>query len=135
MTENILNQYQDFVNTVTSDASKNKEAFLNRINELYDSNVDVARLLTAGIGLASESGEFLEVVKKVVFHGKPLSEENKIHLQKEAGDILWYWANACIALNVDPYEVINMNIKKLEARYPGGKFEIVRSEVRQEGDI
>ena len=135
MTENILNQYQDFVNAVTSNASKDKEAFLNRINELYDANVDVARLLTAGIGLASESGELLEVVKKIIFHGKPYSEENKVLLIKEAGDVLWYWANFCTALQVDPYEVIAQNVKKLEARYPGGKFEIIRSEVRAEGDI
>jgi NTP pyrophosphatase (non-canonical NTP hydrolase) len=135
MTENVLNQYQDFVNAVTSDASKDKDAFLNRINELYDSNVDVARLLTAGIGLSSESGEFLEIVKKVFFHEKPFSEENILKLKLELGDCLWYWINACKALSIDPYEVIAQNVKKLEARYPGGKFEIIRSEVRQEGDI
>lgn len=135
MTENILNQYQGFVDAVTSDASKDKETFLNRINELYDSGANVSRLLTASIGMASEAGEFSEVVKKLIFQGKPYSEENVIHMRSELGDVAWYWANACMALNIDPYDVINQNVKKLEARYPGGHFEIQRSEVRKEGDF
>jgi NTP pyrophosphatase (non-canonical NTP hydrolase) len=135
MTENILNQYQGFVDAVTSDASKDKETFLNRINELYDSGANVSRLLTASIGMASEAGEFSEVVKKLIFQGKPYSEENVAKMRSELGDIQWYWANACMALNIDPYEVINQNIGKLEARYPGGHFEIQRSEVRKEGDF
>jgi NTP pyrophosphatase (non-canonical NTP hydrolase) len=135
MTENVLNQYQEFVDAVTSGASKDKETFMNRIGDLYDSGANVSRLLTASIGMSSEAGEFSEVVKKIIFQGKPYSEENVIHMQKELGDVLWYWVNACMALNIDPYEVVDQNIKKLEARYPGGHFEIVKSEVRKVGDI
>lgn len=130
-----LTRYAQFVDGVTSQASKNKEAYLARIEELYDAGVDVARLNTAAIGICSEGGELLEIVKKVNFHGKPLNEENLHHAQRELGDIIWYWANACTALGIDPYEVIEANVAKLQARYPGGVFDVYRSENRKEGDI
>jgi NTP pyrophosphatase (non-canonical NTP hydrolase) len=129
-----LHQYQDFVNEITSPPSKNKEAFLVRINELYDQGCDVARLQTATDGLCSESGELKEIVKKMLFQGKPYNEDNKRHMMLELSDVLWYWMNGCISLGVDPYDVIDANIAKLQSRYPGG-FAIQRSEVRKEGDI
>lgn len=135
MSENFLNQYLKFVDAVTSEPSKNKEAFLARIAELYDQGCNVERLHTAADGLSAEAGEFMEIVKKITFQGKPYSEDNIFHMKRELGDIMWYFANACMALNMDPYEIIEENIRKLESRYPGGKFEIQRSEVRKAGDL
>lgn len=92
-------------------------------------------MLTACLGLAAESGEFIEIVKKITFQGKPLNDENVYHLKRELGDVMWYWINACRALNLDPYEVIAENVKKLEARYPGGSFDVFYSENRKQNDL
>ena len=136
MTQKIdLNKYQDFVQAVTSDASNNTGTFIARVLELQEQNVNVALLATAGIGLASEGGEFNEIIKKILFQGKPLNEENIFHMKRELGDIIWYWINACRALNLDPNEVIDENINKLLSRYPGGAFDAHYSENRKEGDI
>ena len=135
MSKPFLNKYLDFVDAVTSEPSKNQAAYIARINELYDQGCDVARLHTAGHGLVAEAGEFIEVVKKITFQGKPYDEANVFHMKRELGDVMWYFANACMALGVDPYEVIEENVRKLEARYPGGSFDITRSEVRKDGDI
>lgn len=131
---NLLNEYLRFVDGVTSDASKDPKSFEARIEEL-GADCNIARLITAGIGIADESGEFAGLVKKIVFHGKPLNEENRMHLEKELGDVIWYWAQACIALNLNPEEVITKNIRKLESRYPGGQFSIENSEHRADGDV
>ena len=130
-----LDQYQIFVDGVTSDASKDVGHLIISLQRLDEQGVDVARLLTAFIGLAAEGGEGLDVVKKLVFHGKDYTVEVKQHLIKELGDNAWYWMNACIALGIDPEEVLVRNIEKLESRYPGGKFDVEMSENRKEGDI
>lgn len=130
-----LNKYQQFVQEVTSNESNDLELFITRIKELSHSGVNIPLLLTAGIGIASEGGEFNEIVKKVIFQQKPLTPENIHHLQSELSDILWYWINGCRALNIDPNEVIAWNVKKLESRYPGGKFDAHYSENRKDGDI
>lgn len=135
MTETFLNQYADFVDGITSETSKNKKAFLARIEELYDLGCDVPRLHTAANGLSSESGEFMEIVKKITWQGKPYDEDNIFHMKRELGDIMWYWAEACIALGLDPYSVIEENVRKLAARYPGGEFNITRSEIRKDNDL
>lgn len=135
MSEDFLNQYLKFVDGVTSEPSKNKAAFLARIEQLYAEGCDVSRLHTAADGLVAEAGEFMEVVKKITFQGKPYNEDNVFHMKRELGDVMWYFANAAIALGIDPYEIIEENVRKLEARYPGGKFEITRSEVRATGDL
>jgi len=137
MTQQIdLNKYAEFVLAVCSDQSKNSEAFVEHVRKLHNnSNVNVSLLLTAGICLASEGGEFNEIVKKIFFQGKPLNEENIYHMKRELGDIMWYWMNACNALSIDPNEVIAENVRKLEARYPGGKFDVQYSENRKEGDL
>lgn len=135
MSENFLSQYLKFVDAVTSDPSKNKEAFLERINTLYDQGCDVARLHTAADGLSAEAGEFMEIVKKITFQGKPYDADNIFHMKRELGDVMWYFANACMALDLDPYDIIEENIRKLESRYPGGKFDISRSENRKAGDL
>src|SRR5512137_866242 len=102
-----LNKYADFVLTVASDPSKDAEAFVEHVRKLHNnSNVNIPLLLTSGIGLASEGGEFNEIVKKIFFQGKPLNEENIYHMKRELGDIMWYWTNACNALGLDPDDVI-----------------------------
>ena len=127
--------YSDFVTKVTSEPSLDIDALKKSMDEIEsNSDVKIPRLLTAALGLGSESGEFVEIVKKMILQGKPASEENIFHMKRELGDIIWYWATACASLGLDPYEVISENQKKLEARY-GEKFEVQRSEVRKEGDL
>lgn len=131
-----LNKYQNFVQAVTSDASNNTEVLIARMRELeQNENLNVALLNTASTGLASEGGEFSEIVKKMLFQGKPFNEENRFHMKRELGDIIWYWANACRALGYDPNEVIAENVTKLQSRYPGGSFDAWHSENRQQGDL
>ena len=131
-----LNKYAEFVLTVCSDQSKNAEAFVEHVRKLHNnSNVNIPLLLTSGIGLASEGGEFNEIVKKIFFQGKPLNEENIYHMKRELGDIAWYWVNACNALGLDPNDVLDENVNKLQARYPGGSFDAHYSENRKEGDL
>lgn len=131
-----LNKYADFVLTVASPESKDFTSFVDHIDRLdQDTNVNIPLLMTAAIGLGSEGGELQEIVKKVLFQGKPLNEENIFHMKRELGDIIWYWTNACNALGLDPNEVIDENVKKLEARYPGGVFDPHYSENRKEGDL
>jgi NTP pyrophosphatase (non-canonical NTP hydrolase) len=135
-----LNKYQEFVKTVTSDQSKYGYSFSERFDQLsqYQDDktlINPALLLTAGIGLASETGEFNEIIKKMFFQGKPLNADNVFHMKRELGDIMWYWVNACTALGLDPNDVIDENVRKLEARYPGGKFDAHYSENRKAGDL
>ena len=95
----------------------------------------MAQLMTGAIGISAEGGEFMEIVKKCVFQGKPMDEDTQFHAKRELGDIMWYWMNSCTALGIDPNDVIAENVKKLEKRYPGGSFDPYYSENRQEGDI
>ena len=127
--------YSDFVTKVTSEPSLDIEALKKSMDEIESNSlIEMPRLLTAALGLGSETGEFVEIVKKMVLQGKPTSEDNIFHMKRELGDIMWYWTTACASLGLDPFEVINENQKKLEARY-GEKFEVQRSEVRKEGDL
>ena len=131
-----LKKYQDFVEAVTSEPSNNTEKLIERLKELDQSeNINTALLLTASTGLSSEGGEFSEIVKKMLFQGKPFTEDNRFHMKRELGDIIWYWINACRALNYDPNEVIAENVSKLETRYPGGKFDAFYSENRKTNDL
>ena len=134
MSDNIdLKEYSEFVDKVTSEESKDSTAFRQRLDDL--GNGDIPRLLTAALGLSAESGEFTEIVKKLVFQGKPLTEETKTHMIKELGDVVWYWTQGCMALGVNPNDVINTNKEKLMARYPQGEFSAIQSENRKDGDI
>lgn len=133
MSEIDLKEYSQFVDKVTSSESKDSTAFRQRLDDL--GNGDIPRLLTAAMGLSAESGEFTEIVKKLVFQGKPLTDDTKTHMIKELGDVMWYWTQGCMALGIDPNEVININKEKLMARYPAGEFEVAKSENRKEGDI
>lgn len=135
MTQVDLIRYQDFVKEVTSTCSNDLEAFISRCRELNDKGINVPLLLTGGIGLSSEGGEFNEVVKKIFFQGKELDEHTIFHMKRELGDIGWYWINACRSLNLDPNGVLTENVSKLESRYPGGSFDVFYSENRKEGDL
>jgi len=137
MTKNVdLNSYSDFVAGVTSNQSNSTMVLNNSIIDLENkSGVNIALLLTGAIGIASEGGEFSEIVKKCVFQGKPLNDETIFHAKRELGDIAWYWINSCRALGLDPNEVIAENVEKLKSRYPGGEFDVYHSENRKEGDL
>jgi NTP pyrophosphatase (non-canonical NTP hydrolase) len=130
-----LNKYVEFVNTTTSSPSKEHTPFIDRLLELRENGFPTERLLTAAVGMSAEAGEFTEVVKKIIFQGKPVTEENLFHLKRELGDIMWYVSQACIGLDISIEEVIQMNFDKLSARYPEGAFSIERSENRKEGDL
>ena len=130
-----LNKYKEFVEEVTSDASNDIHPMIERMYELEGNGVNVATLLTGAIGIASEGGEFAEIVKKCIFQGKPMDDETVFHAKRELGDIIWYWINSCRALGLDPNEVIAENVRKLEKRYPGGSFDAYYSENRQDGDL
>ena len=129
-----FDRYTHFVDAVTSTPSKDFKSLIDRLGELDREGANIERLTTASVGLAAESGEFLEIVKKMVFQGKPWNDDNREHLIIELGDIMWYVANACIALNVEFDDVVRGNVKKLEKRYPGGSFSIEKSEKRKRGD-
>ena len=133
--KDFFSTYTDFVTKVTSEPSLDLKALKKSLEEIEDkSPIESARLLTAALGLGSESGEFVEIVKKMFLQGKPPSKDNIFHMKRELGDIMWYWVTACAALKLDPFEVISENQEKLEARY-GEKLEVDRSEVRKEGDL
>ena len=140
-----INDYAKFVDSCTSNASKHTDVMIKRVDKLQGNtsvqgterheDMQVARLLTSVIGMMAESGEFAEVVKKKIFQAdSKFSEDEIFHMKRELGDVLWYWVQGCIALGFTPDEVMDENIRKLENRYPNG-FEVVRSEVREQGDI
>ena len=132
----MINEYGKFVDSTTSSESKYTGDLVMRLTALQTSHKDIAwsRLMTSAIGMLAESGEFAEILKKILFQGKTFNENERFHMKRELGDVLWYWVQGCIALGYDPEEVMRENITKLEKRYPNG-FEIVRSEVREQGDI
>ena len=129
--------YMEFVNAVTSEESKDYIPFNSRCFEIQsgDDGIPIHRLITAALGMGAESGEFTEVVKKIVFQGKPYSEDNIFHMKRELGDVMWYVAQACMSLDTTIDEIIEMNVEKLKARYPGGEFDVHHSENRAEGDV
>ena len=129
-------KYLDFVHDVTSAESLDYAALLTRMNKLeLEDDCNLSQLLTAALGLTAESGEFTEVVKKIVLQGKPYNEDNVFHMKRELGDICWYIAQACMALDTTFDEIIEMNVDKLKKRYPGGEFNVHQSENRKEGDL
>ena len=129
-------KYLDFVHDVTSTESLDYAALLTRMNKLeLEDDCNLSQLLTAALGLSAESGEFTEVVKKIILQGKPYNEDNVFHMKRELGDICWYIAQACMELDTTFDEIIEMNVDKLKKRYPGGEFNVQQSENRKEGDL
>lgn len=129
-----FNKYTEFVDEVTSDASKDFLALSDRLVSLDEKGANIERLLTAAVGINAEGGEFMEIVKKMVFQGKDYNQDNKEHLIIELGDIMWYVAQACIALEVSLDEVVARNVQKLLKRYPEGAFDVYFSENRAADD-
>ncbi len=132
-----LKKYEHFVEKVTSKESNQLSEMFYATKELEtkNPNINMSLLLTGGIGLSSETGEFNEIVKKCIFQGKPLNDETVFHCKRELGDIMWYWISSCRALGLDPNEVIEENVNKLKARYPDGEFDVHYSKNRQDGDL
>ena len=129
-------KYIEFVRQTTSPASSNFAQLLSRMTELEATHdTDVPRLLTAALGMSAECGELVEIIKKILLQGKSYNEDNVIHMKKEAGDVLWYMSQLCIALNTTFEELMEINYQKLSARYPEGTFSVYKSENRAEGDI
>jgi NTP pyrophosphatase (non-canonical NTP hydrolase) len=136
MTQEIdTKKYIEFVRQTTSAPSSNIESLNKRISDLDSIGADIPRLMTAAFGLSAEAGEFTEVVKKIILQGKLYNEENVFHMKRELGDICWYLAQACMALDITFEEILQMNYEKLSARYPEGTFDIWRSENRVTGDL
>jgi NTP pyrophosphatase (non-canonical NTP hydrolase) len=144
MTVDLL-RYQEFVKAVTSKPSNDLTTFMDRLDQLdgnwdfeaqgHGPDINVPLLMTAALGLAAETGEFCKIPKKIYFQGKPLNDENVFHMKRELGDIIWYWINACRALGLNPNDVVEENVNKLKARYPGGEFDVHYSENRSKGDL
>ena len=130
-----FNKYLNFVDGVTSDPSKDYQSFIESLSALDGKGANINRLTTAAVGISAEGGEFMEIVKKMVFQGKPWNDANREHLIVELGDVMWYVAQACMALDVSFDDVVERNVEKLKARYPGGEFDVHHSENRREGDI
>lgn len=130
-----LSRYDHFVESVTSETSTNLDMWVNRLHDLQNAGINPALLMTGSTGLAGESGEFSEIVKKLNWHGKDLTPEVHAHMKKELGDVIFYWTMCCQALDLDPNDVIKANVDKLQARYPEGAFSVDRAENRKDGDI
>ena len=136
MTKQIdFSKYAIFVDGVTSDSSKDYQSFLESLKYLDGEGSNIHRLLTAAVGISAEGGEFMEIVKKMVFQGKPWNDDNRKHLTIELGDVMWYVMQACMALDIPLEDVIVGNVEKLKKRYPGGEFNVYQSENRKEGDL
>ena len=136
MTKSVdFQKYSEFVNAVTSDASTDFLALSDRLVELDEKGANIERLLTAGVGINAEGGEFLEIIKKMIFQVKPFNADNKEHMIIELGDLMWYVTQACMALEVSLDEVVARNVTKLEKRYPGGSFDVYYSENRADDDL
>ena len=129
-----LHKYVDFVDAVTSDPSKDFKSFIGSLTDLVGKGANINRLTTAAVGISAEGGEFMEIVKKMVFQGKPWNADNREHLIIELGDVLWYVAQACMSLEVSFDDVVATNVEKLKKRYPGGEFNVYHSENRKAGD-
>ena len=136
MTKQIdFQRYAEFVDAVTSDESKDFVAMSDRLVELDQQGINIERLLTGAVGLSAEGGELMEIVKKLIFQGKPVNDETIFHLKRELGDVMWYVMQVLMALDITIEEVVEMNVEKLQKRYPGGAFDPYYSENRQAGDL
>ena len=129
-----FDKYAIFVDGVTSDPSKDYQSFTESLDNLDGEGANIQRLLTAAVGLSAEGGEFMEIVKKMVFQGKPWNDDNREHLIIELGDAMWYVMQACSALDVSLEDVVAKNVDKLKKSYPGGEFDVYKSENRSVDD-
>ena len=136
MTKHIdFEKYSKFVDAVTSDESRDFVALSDRLVLLDEKGANIERLLTGAVGINSEGGEIMEIVKKLIFQGKKWDEDTIYHLKRELGDVMWYLVQCLVALDTPIEEIVEMNIDKLKSRYPAGEFDPWYSEHRQEGDL
>ena len=112
--------YLDFVNSVTSDASKNQIDFVDALMIMEEQGAEPSRLMTAALGLNGEAAEFSEIIKKCIFQGKEFDDDTHKRLKSELSDVMWYVAQGCIALNTSIDELCEINNNKLKERYPEG---------------
>ena len=129
-----FSKYALFVDGVTSNPSRDYKSFVESLSVLDGQGANINRLTTAAVGISAEGGEFMEIVKKMVFQGKPYNDDNREHLIIELGDVMWYVMQACAALNVSIEDVVAGNVEKLKKRYPGGEFDVYKSENRAAND-
>ena len=126
--------HRNFVNSVTSEATVNSEAFIDRLVMFQDGDMkwtEPQRLLTGGIGICSEGGELLDLVKKLLFQGKEPTPELREKIKLELGDVMWYVQQVLIWGGWSLEEVLAENTKKLGGRYPEG-FSVEKSENRKD---
>ena len=126
--------HRDFVNGITSEATVDSDAFMDRLAEFQDGDMiwtEPQRLLTGGIGICSEGGELLDLVKKLLFQGKEPTPELREKIKLELGDVMWYVQQVLIWGGWSLNEVLAENTKKLSGRYPEG-FSVDKSENRED---
>ena len=127
-------KHRDFVDCITSETSKECDAFIENLDALQDGDPkwnQPQRLLTGGIGICSEGGELLDLVKKILFQGKKPTPELRHKIKLELGDVMWYVQQVLIWGGWSLNEVLAENINKLDGRYPEG-FSVDKSENREE---
>ena len=135
MSQKLIEEYMDFVDKVTSEASKSSDKMNERVEYLNSNGVEVSRLLTASIGLSGEVGELNEIIKKILFQAKTYDSVTHEHMKRELGDILWYVTQACLALNIDLLDVMKANKDKLSQRFPNNQFRKNDDINRKSGDF
>ena len=111
----------------TNDGKMSERLTRPEVSEKYD----LGGILEGCLGIAGESGELVDLIKKWIFHEKPLDET---HVKKELGDVLWYAALLCESFGWKLSDVMSLNIEKLRKRYPDG-FNAEAANNRKEGDV
>lgn len=106
-----FNEYQDISNSTSA----------------YKDKQEIERTIVAVLGLAGESGEVADHLKKAVGQGHLLHVD---HIVRELGDILWYVAETASSLGISLNDVAERNVVKLAERYPDG-FDTGRSQNRE----
>ena len=105
---------KDLMQQLTKDATRTEPGdYAPACSRLQDQRT--VRLLHAAMGMATEAGEFLDQLKRHIFYGKPIDTTNIV---EEIGDSTWYERIGLNAIDVELLEAIQLNVKKLKARFP-----------------
>jgi NTP pyrophosphatase (non-canonical NTP hydrolase) len=126
--------HREFVNSVTSETTVDSDLFMDRLAGFQDGDAEWTepqRLLTGAIGICSEGGELLDLVKKILFQGKEPTPELREKIKLELGDVMWYVQQVLIWSSWTLEEVLAENTKKLTGRFPEG-FSVDKSENRKD---
>lgn len=90
-----------------------------RTNKTFPGGVSLSQeqmeVLHGSMGMVTESGELMDAIKKNFIYGADL---DKVNMQEELGDIMWYWILICRFYSWDPALILKMNIDKLSLRFP-----------------